>query len=70
MITNKKCVGCSFSGPPKKTIADLKAELEMDQDIYLNVVQTSTNEVSRHVCYGKLDIIKKVLDFLNDNNIK
>lgn len=52
-----------------KTIEDLQIELEMDRDIYLSVLQTEKNRVCRDVCYGKLDIIRKVLDFLNDNKL-
>lgn len=52
-----------------KTIEDLQIELEMDRDIYLSVLQTEKNQECRGVCYGKLDIIRKVLDFLNDNKL-
>lgn len=52
-----------------KTIEDLQIELEMDRDIYLYVLQTEKNQECRDVCYGKLDIIRKVLDFLNDNKL-
>ena len=52
-----------------KTIEDLKEELDMDREQYLTVITTSGNKISRDVCYGKLDIIRKVLDFLKENNL-
>lgn len=53
----------------KKTIEDLKIELEMDRDRYQWAVENSDSQVSRHVCYGKLHIIHTVLDFIKDNKL-
>lgn len=52
-----------------KTIEDLKDILEMDEEVYLKIIERSENHSSRHMCYGRLDIIKKVLDFLEENKL-
>lgn len=52
-----------------KTIEDLKTDLEVDRDFYRSVIESNGDKTVRGVCYGKLDVIHKVLDFLNDNNL-
>jgi hypothetical protein len=47
----------------------LRDLLEMDQERYLRVIERSDNQVSRQVCYGKLAIIKDVLDFIEENKL-
>lgn len=52
-----------------KTIEDLKNILKAQQSIYRDAITTSPDQIVRNVCYGKLDIVNEVLDFLEENKL-